>query len=197
MRRFALATTILGLLPFPCMAQWTQHFIRATCVPESMYFALEYHGLVGPDIFDEVIDPSDKKRREVMNKWRRQGYLDASRLSYECKLSNAVVFRVRANQTEPQATGMCGGDPRIALRLERNDKTVFENVAFGNGCVESVVDRVEFYENSTSSGYHFTKMNLCVVPESDEYHQCTWLSDEYNDEFSRSIPITTEKLLKK
>lgn len=171
-------TAIFGLL-FSCsssFADWTQDFVRISCIPDGRFLRVEYTPLSGPDVM--VAAHEDKQVKARLQAWRKGGFFDAGNLKYECKLLESS-YQITANQPPPAARGQCGGAPRITLSVKENGSPLLNKVTFGYDCFGGpAVTRLTVFE--TVSGYGNGGTELCTTPSgnpmSEEKELCGYLN---------------------
>jgi hypothetical protein len=120
--------------------------------------------------------------------WNKQGYYEATKLQYECKLPEST-YNISAVQ-QPRESGRCGAAPQITLSLLRNGTPLLNKVIFGYDCFGGpTVQNVELSDGL--HGWFTQQMTLCFAPNSDSPGFCELLSETY-DPLSTAIPINQE-----
>lgn len=187
---------IVMALLFPTItnADWTQHFVRITCIPEARFFSFEYRPVDGSSaLTDAIFD--EKKRVQRLDIWKRQGYFEPSQLKYECRLPEATYILL-TKQRDPQDHGWCGANQPITLNLLRNGIVILDNVTFGDACIDAGAFVTSTDISEPPQGWGKRTMSVCVVGlpaegqlSTDAKPRCEFLSDE---RLTKAIPITTK-----
>ena len=182
----------LALLSSSAFADWTQDFVRISCIPDGRFLRIEYSPMSGPDV---MVAAHEKKEIQARLKaWRKGGFFDPANLKYECKLLESA-YQVTANQPPPSERGQCGGAPRITLSVKENGSPLLINVTFGYDCFGGpTVTKLTIFE--TVSGYGNGGTKLCAAPSGngmvEEKQICGYLNS--NQEVSQK---TLEDFIKK
>lgn len=178
-----IVTFGLVLLSSSAFADWTQDFIRISCIPDGRFFRIEYAPLSGPDV---MVAANDKKEIQARLKaWRKGGFFDPANLKYECKLLEST-YHVIANQPPPAERGQCGGAPSITLSVKENGSPLLSKVIFGSDCFGGpTITKLTVFE--TVLGYGNGGTELCASPSgngmSEEKEVCGYLDS--NQEVSQ------------
>jgi hypothetical protein len=180
-----LRVTALGLtfMSSSAFADWTQDFVRISCIPDGRFLRVEYTPLSGPDVM--VAAHEEQQIRARLKAWRKGGFFDAGNLKYECKLLE-YTYQITANQPPPAARGQCSAAPRITLSVKENGSPLLTKVTFGYDCFGGpTVTKLTVFE--TVSGYGNGGTELCTSPSgnpmSEEKELCGYLNS--NEEVSQ------------
>lgn len=177
---------ILLTIAQPAQADWFVNFVHITCIPEARYLAFEVKDIEGSYVLMET-QFDDKKRAQRMALWKKNGYFDPSKLTFECHMPEST-YKITATQPPASAHGQCGAAPSITLSLLRNGEPYLSNVMFGGDCFGGPsVTRVELSDGL--NGWDTRQLTVCIAPRGT----CEFLSETYSA-ISKSIPIDQHKL---
>lgn len=189
MKRYLNCLVFAGMLltiAHPTQADWYVNFVHITCIPEARYLAFEAKDIEGSYVLMET-QFDDKKRAQRMALWKKKGYFDPSKLTFECQMPEST-YTITAMQPPASAHGQCDAGPSITLSLLRNGEPYLSNVTFGSDCFGGPsVTRVELSDGL--NGWDTRQLTMCIAPRE----RCEFLSETYSA-ISKSIPIDQQKV---
>ncbi len=134
MRYIALILLCL-LKALPAYADSPVRLIRVACIPERSLL------LVSSNLLYNIQSISDEKLLQY-------GLLRPDHFDYTCELSKDIHYRIHGEMSPLQAKGMCGGDPRIKLSMEKNGSTAFKDIYFSPSCFSDLSGELYPYMDS-------------------------------------------------